>query len=262
MRIEDLDRDRSREGLIAEQLADLEAIGIDWDGEPVRQSQRTGLYAEALRQLDAQGLTYPCWCTRGELAATAPHGAQRPYPGTCRDLTRAQAAMKGEHGREPAIRVRLEGKTVAWDDGVLGPMQGIADDPIVRRSSGDFAYNLAVVVDDAAQGIREVVRGDDLAASVPTQAALLDALGLERPQWTHVRLVTGEDGRRLSKRHGGTTLAEWLAGGASAQDLVGLLASSLGIGDSRARPPAELLGAFDRGRLVAGPWTWPADRAA
>ena len=185
MRMEDLDAGRVRAGFYDSQLRDLAAIGIDWDGEVIRQSDRLDLYAEALARLD----TYECFCTRAEIreAVSAPHGTPGRYPGTCRD-----APPRG--GRPPALRLRSHDPAV--------------DDVVLRRNDGAFAYNLAVVVDDAAQGVEQVVRGADLADQAPVQAYIARALGLPVPVYEHVPLVLGPDGSRLAKRHGAVTLRD------------------------------------------------------
>lgn len=204
IRIEDIDRQRSKPEHEAQQLKDLEAIGIDWDGTPVRQSERTELYEEAVAKLSAQGLTYPCYCTRREIlaASSAPHGAPGAYPGTCRN--RAEAVP----GREPSTR--LKSQVEAWEavDELHGRITGTVDDFILRRSDHMWAYNLAVVVDDADQGVTEVVRGDDLLASAARQAYLAHLLGESAPMFVHVPLVLNSEGRRLSKRDGDVTLGE------------------------------------------------------
>jgi glutamyl-tRNA synthetase len=208
MRMEDLDRGRVREGVEDRQLADLRALGIDWDGPVVRQSQRVELYEAAIERLD----TYPCFCTRAEIreAASAPHGAlaEGAYPGTCRDLSAAERAAFRAAGRRPALRVRAGGASVSVEDRLLGRVSGVVDDFVVRRGDGAFAYNLAVVVDDAAQGVNEVVRGADLAESTPRQVWLARTLGLPEPSYAHVPLVLGPDGARLAKRHGAVTLRD------------------------------------------------------
>jgi glutamyl-tRNA synthetase len=195
MRVEDLDTGRVRAGIEERQLADLRAVGVDWDGPVVRQSERLDLYAAALERLD----TYPCFCTRAEIreAASAPHGPVGAYPGTCRELSAAERAEREAAGRPPALRVRADGSV---------------DDFVVRRGDGAFAYNLAVVVDDAAMGVDQVVRGDDLLDSTPRQVWLAGALGLPVPDYVHVPLVLGPDGARLAKRHGAVTLRELDAG--------------------------------------------------
>ena len=201
MRIEDLDTGRVREHFEAEQLADLAALGLDWDGPVVRQSERSALYAEALEPLSAAGLLYECWCTRAEIreAASAPHGAlpEGHYPGTCRRLTAAQRAERERRagGRRrcacaPTARHR-GASTTAWP----ARSSGVVDDFVVRRNDGAFAYNLAVVVDDAEQGVGEVVRGDDLLDSTPRQLWLGGQLGLPAPRHAHVPLCSAPTAR-------------------------------------------------------------------
>jgi glutamyl-tRNA synthetase len=246
MRVEDLDAGRVRPGFAEQQLADLAAIGLDWDGEVVVQSSRTALYEAALAQLD----TYECFCTRAEIreSASAAHGPPDHYPGTCRSLTVAQRAQRRAAGREPALRVRAGG-TVRFVDRLLGCREGPVDDFVVRRNDGAFAYNLAVVVDDAAQGIGEVVRGADLTDSTPRQLWLFRALGLAEPAFAHVPLVLGPDGRRLAKRHGDVTLREVDAG-----EAVAWMGASLGLDGAT---PREMLREFDPARLPRAPAIYP-----
>lgn len=257
VRIEDVDSGRSRERFVAEQLADLAALGLDWDGSVVRQSARGALYAEALATLDAHGLVYACWCTRAEIreAAAAPHGAlpDGAYPGTCRALTAAQRAERERAGRPPALRVRANAALVTVEDRLLGSVSSDVDDFVLRRNDGDWAYNLAVVVDDHAQGVREVVRGADLLETTPRQAWLHGTLGYgPLPAYAHVRLLMGPDGARLAKRHGAVTLADRAAKGQSAADVRAELAASVGLCGPEERPgPAELVARFDPA-LVAG----------
>jgi glutamyl-tRNA synthetase len=252
LRIEDLDAGRVRAEHQAGQLADLRALGVDWDEEPVRQSERGALYAAALEQLD----TYPCYCTRAEIreAASAPHGAPAggAYPGTCRHLTADQRAQRERDGRPPALRVRAGGAHMTVTDLLAGRVEGVVDDFVVRRNDGAFAYNLAVVVDDAAQGVEEVVRGADLLDTAPRQAWLARALGAPVPAHVHVPLVLGTDGARLAKRHGGVTLADRPEPPAQVR---GLLAASLGLADPGSSPTMEeLLARFDPAALPAEPW--------
>jgi glutamyl-tRNA synthetase len=258
LRIEDLDRGRVRPAFAAGQRADLAALGIDFDGEAVCQSERTAAYAAALAQLQDAGLLYPCWCTRAEIrdAASAPHGA-RPeghYPGTCRRLTAAQRAEREAAGRPPALRVSADGAAVAFVDRLHGPQSGVVDDFVVRRNDGAFAYNLAVVVDDAAQGVGEVVRGDDLLDSTPRQLWLAARLGLTPPTHAHVPLVLGPDGARLAKRHGAVTLADRRALGEDADAVRGRLAASVGLAAPGERPsPATLVARFDPATFAPPP---------
>lgn len=233
-----------------EQLADLAAIGLDWDGEVVRQSERTDHYAAALSRLEADGRVYPCWCTRAEIreASAAPHGplADGHYPGTCRRLSAAERAEREASGRPPALRVAAGAATIAFTDRLHGPQEGVVDDFVVRRNDGAYAYNLAVVVDDGAQAIGEIVRGDDLLDSTPRQLWLADRLGFPLPAHAHVPLVLGPDGARLAKRHGAVTLADRLARGETASDVRARLAASVGLCAPGERPTAaELAARFD-----------------
>ena len=222
VRIEDIDSGRSRDEWIQIQLEELRQIGVDWDGEPVRQSDRHALYQEALDWLESAGLLYECFCTRAEIreAASAPHGElpEGAYPGTCRDLTEAEREGRRESGRPPALRVRASGTRVAFEDHICGRTEKVLDDFVVRRNDGDFAYNLAVTVDDADQGIGEVLRGADLLDTTPRQLWLYERLALTPPaRFTHVPLMLGEDGERLAKRHGSITLEERIDAGETAE---------------------------------------------
>jgi glutamyl-tRNA synthetase len=249
VRMEDLDTGRVRERFYDEQLHDLAAIGLDWDGPVVRQSERIALYESALEALRARGLVYECWCTRAEIreAASAPHGdlPEGAYPGTCRELTAAERAEREASGRPPALRVRAGATCVAFEDRLAGHQEGVVDDFVVRRNDGAFAYNLAVVVDDGDQGIGEVVRGADLLDSTPRQLWLCDQLGIAVPRHAHVALMLGPDGARLAKRHGAVTLADRAAQGQSADDVRHELAASLDIsGRGEHLTPAELVERF------------------
>jgi glutamyl-tRNA synthetase len=260
MRVEDLDRQRVKPGFEEQQLADLRTIGIDWDGDVVRQSERLDLYADAIAQLDREGLTYPCFCTRAEIreAASAAHGPlpEGAYPGTCRELSARERAERDAAGRPPALRLRAGGERVAFRDGLLGDQDGVVDDFVLRRGDGTPAYNLAVVVDDAAQGVGEVVRGADLVDSTPRQLLLARLLGLEEPRHAHVPLVLGPDGARLAKRHGAVTLANRAALGETPEQVVGWMAASAGLADpGEPVTAAQLVARFDPGRLSPAPTT-------
>src|SRR4051795_2938184 len=236
MRMEDLDTGRVRPEFEARQLADLAAIGLDWDGPVVRQSERIPLYEEALARLERDGLVYPCYCTRREIreAASAPQGvpAEGAYPGTCRDLTAAQRADREAVGRRPALRLRAD---------------GAVDDFVLRRNDGAFAYNLAVIVDDAEQGVEQVVRGADLADSTPRQLRLARLLGLREPAYVHVPLMLGLDGSRLAKRHGAVTLADR---DDSPAEVLSEIAASVGLCEAGERvTPATLVSRFDAAKL-------------
>lgn len=238
IRIEDLDPDRSREPAVAQQLADLSSLGLDWDDpeELLRQSDRTGAYQEAVAELDREGLVYECYCTRREVreAASAPHGdrvgelADGAYPGTCLELSVAELGERQRSGRPAALRARCGAAKVEYEDRLHGPGSGTVDDFVLRRNDGTYGYNLAVVVDDAFQGIGEVVRGADLLSSTPRQIWLGRQLGLAPIEsWTHVPLVLGDDGRPLAKRHGAVSLADRAARGESPAQTLSLLAASV-----------------------------------
>ncbi|MEZ5310494.1 MAG: tRNA glutamyl-Q(34) synthetase GluQRS [Microthrixaceae bacterium] len=214
----------------SEQISDLALLGIDFDGPLVRQSQRRGRYDEVLADLLKRGLIYECFCTRREIrdATRAPHGPIDAYPGICADLSDTARREILEQGRRPALRVRCGGQRAEFVDRMLGDMSGIADDFVVRRGDGLYAYNFAVVIDDADFGINQVVRGDDLVDSTPRQIALADLLGFPRPEYVHIPLVVGPDGERLSKRHGAVGLHEILANGIPIGRIRARLARSLG----------------------------------
>ena len=259
LRIEDLDPQRSKPAHEQRQLADLRAIGIDWDAQPVRQSARTELYLDALSRLEAQGRVYPCWCTRAEIrnAAEAPHGMlpEGAYPGTCRRLTAGERAERERTTRRPpALRLDAGGERIAFTDLLRGDQEGAVDDFVLRRGDGTPAYNLAVVVDDAAQDIAEVVRGDDLIDSTPRQLLLARLLGLPAPRHAHVPLVLGPDGARLAKRHGAVTLADRAARDEDAADAVEWMALSLGLSEpGEAVQATDLIERFDPRRLPEDP---------
>ena len=261
VRVEDLDRSRVRVGMEEAQLTDLCAIGLDWDGPVVRQSERMKLYEEAIAGLDADDLLYPCYCTRAEIraSASAPHGisAADRYPGTCRELTAKERAEREASGRPPALRVRADNVRVSFEDRLLGPYEEEVDDFVVRRNDGAPAYQLAVVVDDAMQDIDEVVRGADLLDSTPRQILLSRLLELRSPRYAHVPLVLGPDGGRLAKRHGAVTLADRNALGESPREVLAWMARSLGLAAAGERPdPAALLARFDPVRLPIEPTVW------
>ena len=243
VRMEDLDAARVRPGSAEEQLADLRAIGIDWDGEVVVQSRRGALYAAALERLHV----FECFCTRAEIreAASAPHGPLPPYPGTCRDLGAEERAQRRAAGREPALRLR-GGVEVEFTDRLRGSVRGVVDDLVLRRADGLYAYNLAVVVDDADQGVEEVVRGDDLLDATPAQVHIARSLGLEPPHYAHVPLVLGPDGTRLAKRHGSVTLRD-----VAPADAVAWMAETLGF--AGACSVTEMLARFDPAALPREP---------
>jgi glutamyl-tRNA synthetase len=265
MRIEDLDRDRSSAGAAARQLADLAAIGLDWDGAPVLQSDRAADHAAAIVRLEAEGLVYECTCTRREIleAPSAPHAPPGAYPGTCRDRSPEEraAARAAIAPRLPALRLRApEGaREAGFTDLLLGQVTGAVDDLVLRRGDGAVAYNLAVVVDDAAMGVDQIVRGDDLASTTPRQLLLQRLLGLSTPEYAHVPLVLGPSGARLAKRDGAVTLGDLAQQGVDAAAVRALLAVSLGLATAGERPDmGMLLERFDSARLPREPWVFPA----
>jgi len=278
VRVEDLDRAAAREHHVRAHLADLKALGLDWDGEVVRQSDRFDRYEAALDRLAADGLLYPCYCSRREVlaAVSAPHGPQPggAYPGTCRDLTPRDRAAREAGGRRPAWRVRAGGERVQVVDRLHGGFDAVVDDFVVRRGDGAPAYQLAVVVDDADQRVGEVVRGDDLLDSTPRQAWLGRRLELPIPAYAHVPLVLGADGERLAKRHGAVTLSDLAAAGASPVSVLTSMAISLGLavaGEADAAATAGLsadalvailVERFDPAGLPRRPWTFHPVSAA
>ena len=257
LRIEDLDTQRvAAAPRVAErQVADLLALGLDVDGDVVRQSERRAGYEEALSRL--AGLTYECFCTRREIAeaASAPHGdGYRPYPGTCRDLSAAERSARRRE-RSPAIRLRAAGATQRVSDLWAGEVSGVVDDFVLVRGDGVPAYNLAVVVDDLAQGVDQVVRGDDLLASSPRQAWLAERLGGAAPAYAHVPLAVNGEGRRLAKRDGAVTMADLAAAGLGPQRVLAVLAHSLNLATpDEVVTTAELLDRFDPAALPRQPW--------
>lgn len=270
MRIEDLDRARDA-GAGASQLDDLARIGIEWDGEAVLQTGRGADHTAAIARLDATGLVYECTCTRRDIlgAPSAPHGPPGAYPGTCRDRTPAEreVARAAIAPRLPALRLRApEGvHSLGFTDLVLGDVTGDIDDFVLRRGDGTVAYNLAVVVDDAAMGVDQVVRGDDLAPSTPRQILLQRLLELPTPpqvEYAHVPLVLGPSGARLAKRDGAVTLAELRERGVTDGDVLTQLAASLGLAKAGEPVSAEqLLQRFDPAALPRDPWRWQNERA-
>jgi len=258
LRIEDLDPKRSRREHEEGQLADLRALGLDWDGPVMRQSERRESHRDALGELERQGRVYPCWCTRAEIreAASADHGPmpEGAYPGTCRSLSKAERAERERSGRPAALRLDAGGAVATATDRLHGELQGVVDDVVLWRGDDTPAYNLVVVVDDAEQGIGEVVRGDDLLDSTPRQAHLARLLGLEPPAYAHIPLVVGPDGARLAKRHGAVTLAEREALGEGREEILAWMTSSLGLTLPGERvPPHDLVGRFDPARLAREP---------
>lgn len=251
LRIEDLDTQRTSAEFARQLMDDLRWLGLDWDEgglEPrYMQSRRTVCYEEAFRVLEEKGLIYPCYCTRSErMAASAPHRDDGAvvYSGRCYHLTAPERAELERSGRRPAWRVRCPELEVALEDGNCGPYaENLAHDCgdfIVRRSDGVFAYQLAVVVDDALMGVNHVVRGRDLLCSAPRQAWLHQVLGYEPPEFFHTPLLLAPDGRRLAKRDRDLDMGA-LRERYTARELTGLLAFYAGLLDRPEKVTAEEL---------------------
>lgn len=265
VRIEDLDRARDA-GAAQMQLEELGALGLDWDGEIVRQTDRAEAYAAAIGTLSAAGLVYECTCSRADILAapTAPHAPPGAYPGTCRDRTPEERARAREaiSPRTPALRLRVPDGTAApeFTDLILGRVSGVVDDLVLRRGDGAVAYNLAVVIDDAEMGIDQVVRGDDLAPSTSRQILLQRLLGLPEPEYAHVPMVLGPSGARLAKRDGAVTLEDLAERGVSIDDVRGKMAESLGLAAEGESPSlTEMLSRFDPTALRGREWTFDAE---
>lgn len=256
IRVEDLDQAAARHA--SEQLDDLASLGLLPDDPPVLQSSRRARHDEAIDALVEFGMTYPCYCTRREIAEAtqAPHGpaTDGAYPGTCRDLGPDERAERQER-RPPALRLRTDGAHVDAVDELLGDIGGVVDDFVIRRNDGTPAYNLAVVVDDSDQGIDQVVRGDDLAETTRRQVLVARLLGLTVPTYAHVPLVLGPTGGRLAKRDGAVTLGDRLAAGSDPAEVLALLAWSLGLAGPEESVTLEtVLERFDPAGVPRTPW--------
>ena len=255
LRLEDLDPDRCRREYCDQIMRDLEWLGLDWDNRPVYQSERTEIYAQAFTQLEQQGLIYPCYCNRAErLAASAPHRSDGVvlYGGRCRTLT-AQQREELEQTRRPAWRLRVPDEDYTFTDLLQGTyrenLERECGDFILRRSDGVYAYQLAVVVDDALMGVTQVVRGQDLLDSTPRQNYIQELLGYPHPEYGHVPLLLSADGRRLAKRDRDQELGQ-LQQRFSAPELVGRLAHLAGLLERpEAITPRELVPLFSWDKL-------------
>ncbi|MGZ6080495.1 MAG: tRNA glutamyl-Q(34) synthetase GluQRS [Myxococcaceae bacterium] len=261
LRIEDLDTARSRPELTDALLADLDWLGLSFDGPPTFQSRRLELYRASFEKLRATGRVYPCHCTRSEIAraVAAPHGPadEGPrYPGTCLGLSANESAERAR-SRPPAWRFRPREGPTEFRDRVHGTfVQDVAaevGDFVVLRNDGVPSYQLAVVVDDAATGITHVLRGDDLLASTPRQIQLCEALGLPIPAYAHVPLLLGPDGKRLAKRAGTPSLGDLRDRAVPRERLIGLLAGWAGLADGGPVSVEELVPGFTLDRLPRQP---------
>ena len=276
VRVEDLDR--VRPGAAERQLADLQAMGLDWDVSPgsaaestegkeagvLYQSTRLAAYERAVQRLREAGLVYECYCTRREIqeASSAPHGAPGAYPGTCRGLSEAQREERRAQ-RPPALRLRAERTSCTVHDDFYGPYTGLVDDFVLVRNDGTYEYNLASVVDDAFVGVEQIVRGDDLLPSAPRQAYLAGLLGLPQPRYAHVPLALNEEGKRLAKRDGAVTLPQLQEAGVTIPEVLGWIAAPIPVLDDSGRPhearvpvpdASVILERFDPALMSREPW--------
>lgn len=276
MRVEDLDR--VRPGAAERQLADLQAMGLDWDVSPgsaaestegkeagvLYQSTRLAAYERAVQRLREAGLVYECFCTRREIqeASSAPHGAPGAYPGTCRGLSEAQREERRAQ-RPPALRLRAECTSYTVQDDFYGAYTGLVDDFVLVRNDGTYAYNLTSVVDDAFVGVEQIVRGDDLLPSAPRQAYLASLLGLPQPRYAHVPLALNEEGKRLAKRDGAVTLPQLREAGVEVPTILGWIAASIPVynadgsahsADVPVPNAAAIWERFDPARMATEPW--------
>ena len=254
MRVENLDSARVSAAGDTEHrhLDDLSALGLTWDGDIERQSDRLDRYAAAVASLP----TYECFCTRREIveASSAPHDGHRPYPGTCRSLSDAERAER-RLTRKPAIRIYSGGVSFAVHDVHAGRVEGVVDDFVLVRGDGEFAYNLAVVVDDIAMGVTHITRGHDLLSSAPRQAWLTAQLGGSPATYSHIGLVVSADGARLAKRDGAVGLRDL---DQPIEMTFAQLAASLGLGPCR--NTAEALAAMPGNQRFFESAVWDAGR--
>ncbi len=282
LRVEDLDR--VRPGAAERQIADLAALGLDWDASPgasterveggegaegkeagvLYQSTRLAAYEQAVQHLREAGLVYECYCTRREIqeASSAPHGAPGAYPGTCRELTEEQREERRAQ-RPPALRLRAECTSYTVQDDFYGAYTGLVDDFVLVRNDGTYAYNLTSVVDDAFVGVEQIVRGDDLLPSAPRQSYLAQLLGLAQPRYAHVPLALNEEGKRLAKRDGAVTLPQLREAGVEIPTILGWIAASIPVynadgsahsADVPVPNAAVILERFDPARMATEPW--------
>lgn len=265
MRVEDLDRSRYRS--TSQQLDDLRKIGLEWDGEPLVQSERLQVYEDALGKLKEDGLVFECYCSRKDIreAVSASHGTPGKYPGTCLNLSRSKRDERrkrlAEQGRRPALRFLPSHDSWTITDVLHGEYTGDVDNVVLQRGDGAFAYNLAVAVDDHLMGVDQVVRGDDLLSSAPVHSHIRSALSAHYPSpsgdehnYVHVPLVLGPTGERLAKRDGAVTLADLEAEGVSVAELTGIIGESLNLGE--VTTPKGFLKQFEEAKGIVNPSPW------
>lgn len=275
LRVEDVDTPRCKPEWAERCLQDMRWLGLDWDEGPdvggpcgpYAQRNRGELYEAALMQLQEAGLLYPCYCSRADLlsAGQAPHGlsAEGPaYPGTCRTLSEAEKLRKSAI-KTASLRFVMPSEATTFVDGIAGPVAfeaGAGGDFVVKRADGIVGYQLAVVVDDAAMGITDVLRGWDLLDSTPRQLRLAEALEIDSPRYAHAPLLLGPDGRRLAKRHGDIAIASLREAGFRPEGIVGLLGWLYGLIE-RPEPVSirELIPLFVRSRIPKKAVTLPND---
>ena len=264
LRIDDLDPNVCRPEHLAQQLVDMAAIGVTFSGTVLHQSERSELYREAIQHLEDDGLLYPCYCSRREVreAAQAPHVhlPEGAYPGTCRNLSKAERAERAEK-RPAALRVRTGMPTLEFTDRHYGPQSELVDDFVVQRNDGVASYNLATVLDDHDQGVTEVVRGADLLQGTARHVWLRQALGVAQVEHAHVPLMIDDAGERLAKRGGGVNLEELAELGHDPGAIRRMLAVSIGLWDeSDPTVPSlpDLLPHFDPARLPTADTVWTA----
>ena len=255
LRMENLDR--TAVGSDQRQIGDLHALGIDWEPPVVYQTDRLARYRAVIDDLTTRGRTFECFCTRREIleAPSAPHSPPGAYPGTCRHLTAQQREDKRAAGRPPAIRIVSDVDEFSVVDILHGEYTGAVDDFVIQRGDGTPAYNLAVVVDDAEQGIDQVVRGDDLLSSAPRQSYLTTLLGHTPPVYAHVPMVLNDKQIRLSKRDGAVTLADLAARGVDTATVLDHIAASLRLAEPGEHVTLDdLAQRFDPTKLPTQPW--------
>ncbi|HEV8293298.1 MAG TPA: tRNA glutamyl-Q(34) synthetase GluQRS [Tepidisphaeraceae bacterium] len=265
LRIEDLDGPRIKSGADRQAIEDLKWLGIDWDAGPIYQSKRSEKYAAAISQLIESNFAYPCICSRSEVAqaASAPHpeDGSSVYPGTCRGKFKSIEEAQRISGRPPALRFAVPDRILEFTDHFAGPQRFDVvrqlGDFVIAKNDGTPAYQLAVVVDDADMHVTDIVRGDDLLDSTPRQILLYEALGLKNkiPNYYHLPLITGPDGRRLAKRHGDTRLSYYRDRGVAASRILTLLKRWSGMSESfdlSKLPPQAIVFTDDDNRFLLG----------